>query len=162
MSSEERSPAAGTESMAASPSLSDLVAQLRRAMRRAARANHEAPALSVAQLELLTAIGAQPRIRPGDVALALRLAPNSVSTLASGLEAAGLLTRAPGLRDRRTIEFTLTEAGTESTTRWQAVNHGILDAAMSRLLADDQQRIADALPALELLIAQLNAGADEA
>lgn len=141
--------------------LPDLVAQLRRAMRRAARANHEALELSVAQLELLTAIGAQPGVHPGDVAHALRLAPNSVSTLASGLEAAGLVRRSPGRRDRRTVEFTLTDSGAEATARWNAVNQSILDTALSRLEVGDQRRIADALPALELLIAHLNAGVDE-
>ena len=71
--------------------VADLVASLRRAMRKAARARIPAMPLSVAQLELLSLVQEHPGARPGDLAGLLRLAPNSVSTLANAMVSAGML-----------------------------------------------------------------------
>ena len=75
--------------------VADLVARLRRAMRKAARARTPTVSLSVAQLELLSLVQERPGARSGDLAALLHLAPNSVSTLANAMTSAGMLDR-PG------------------------------------------------------------------
>jgi DNA-binding CsgD family transcriptional regulator len=85
------------------PELAEVVARLRRAMRRAARAQHGGlPAgLSVAQLELLGCLAEHPGARPGELARMLRLAPSSVATLIAGLRQAGLISRTGGAANQR-------------------------------------------------------------
>lgn len=91
--------------------LADVIARLRRAMRRAARASDPDNALSVAQLELLSCLAENPGSRPSQLARLLRLAPNSVTTLVNGLRTRGLITRTGGSGDRRTVSLTLTDTG---------------------------------------------------
>jgi len=85
-----------------SADLADVVAQLRRAMRRAARAGDPAATLSVAQLEMLSCLAENAGARPGQLARLLRLAPSSVATLTHALRRADLVTRTGGEADRRT------------------------------------------------------------
>jgi hypothetical protein len=68
--------------------VADVVSRLRRAMRRAARAQGSGGlpgGLSVAQLEFLSCLAENPGARPGQLARLLRLAPSSVATLVNGL-----------------------------------------------------------------------------
>src|SRR5674476_924575 len=73
--------------------VADLVARLRRAMRKAARVRAPAMPLSVARLELLSLLQEHPGARLGDLAGLLHLAANSVSTLANAMVSAGMLDR---------------------------------------------------------------------
>jgi DNA-binding MarR family transcriptional regulator len=138
--------------VAGDPELADVVARLRRAMRRAWRVEDVGNPLSVAQLELLTSLGEHPGARPGQVARALRLAPNSVTTLVNGLQARGLVTRADGVGDRRTVHLALTAAGEEAVRRWQATNAGILHDALRDLPAESRSALAELLPVLGDLV----------
>lgn len=139
------------------PHLADIVARLRRAMRRAARARHPGQPLTVAQLELLACLGEHPDARPGEVARRLRLAPNSVTTLVNALVAQGMVARSGGSADRRTVTLRLTPAGAAALARWQATNAAILHAALAALPADQQQALHAALPALNRLVDQVDA-----
>jgi DNA-binding MarR family transcriptional regulator len=68
--------------------VADAVSRLRRAMRRAARAQGSGGlpgGLSVAQLEFLSCLAENPGARPGQLARLLRLAPSSVATLVHAL-----------------------------------------------------------------------------
>ncbi|WP_230207643.1 MarR family winged helix-turn-helix transcriptional regulator [Microlunatus sp. Gsoil 973] len=96
--------------------LADTVARLRRVMRRAARSADPGNALSVAQLELLSAVSENPGARPSQIARHLHLAPNSVTTLVNGLTTLGLITRSSNPDDRRTVQLTLTDTGAGSRT----------------------------------------------
>jgi DNA-binding MarR family transcriptional regulator len=136
--------------------VSDSVARLRRAMRRAARVRQPGMALSVAQLELLSVVEDHPASRPGDLATLLRLAPNSVSTLANALVAAGMLTRSSGSIDRRAVEYTLTARGAGQVGQWRTTNAGLLQSALQTLAARDLQVLSAALPVLDRLIAAIN------
>ena len=138
------------------PELADVVARLRRAMRRAARAAHPGHPLSVAQLELLSCLAERPGARPGEVARQLRLAPSSVTTLVNALVAQGMVARTSGGPDRRTVALRLTPAGTGTLERWQATNATILDTALAALPADRQHVLRAALPALDQLIDQVD------
>ena len=136
--------------------LADAVARLRRAMRRAARSIDPGNRLSVAQLELLSAVAENPGARPGQIARYLHLAPNSVTTLVNGLHNAGLVTRASNPDDRRTVRLDLTPAGVEAVNRWQATNAKILRAAFGSLHPGWQSLISSSMPALLELIGSIN------
>jgi DNA-binding MarR family transcriptional regulator len=148
--------AAGTD-----VALAGVVAQLRRAMRRAARAADPANTLSVAQLELMSCLAGNPGARPSQLARQLQLAPNSVTTLANGLESRGLVTRTSGHTDRRTVALRLTPAGAHAVRQWQATNAAILQAAMGGLHPGWQHLLAAALPALRELVSAIDSLADQ-
>lgn len=147
---------AGISGTRPQPQLAEVVARLRRAMRRAARAAHPGHPLSIAQLELLACLAERPGARPGEVARRLRLAPNSVTTLVNALVAQGMIERAAGGADRRTVALRLTPAGAATLERWQATNAAILHAALAALPADQQHALHAALPALDLLVGQVD------
>jgi DNA-binding MarR family transcriptional regulator len=145
-----------------SATVADVVARLRRAMRKAARARQPGMSLSVAQLELLSVVEERPGARPGDLAGLLRLAPNSVSTLANALVGAGMLARSPGTTDKRTVEYTLTHHGGRQVSRWRATNTGLLQNALEVLEGRDLRVLSEALPILERLIAVIDEQSDAA
>ena len=140
--------------------LADVVARLRRAMRRAWRVEDEGNPLSVAQLELLTSLQENPGARPSQIARALRLAPNSVTTLVNGLQRLGLVARAEGTNDRRTVRLTLTATGEERVRRWQAINAGIVRYAVAELGEDSRNALTGLLPALRELVEAIDRGTD--
>jgi DNA-binding MarR family transcriptional regulator len=145
----------------ADAALADVVARLRRSMRRAARGADPANSLSVAQLELMSCLAENPGARPSQVARQLRLAPNSVTTLANGLESRGLVNRTSGPADRRTVALRLTPAGEDAVRRWQAANAGILHAAMGALHPGWQHLLTASLPALQELVSAIDNIADQ-
>lgn len=140
--------------------LAEAVARLRRAMRRAARSSDPHNKLSVAQLELLSAVSENPGIRPGQLARFLHLAPNSVTTQVNTLETLDLLTRSSNPHDRRTVELNLTEAGEVAVNRWQSTNAQILRSAFETLHPGWQSLITAALPAMQELINSIDALVD--
>ncbi|MFJ4655885.1 MFS transporter [Nocardia sp. NPDC088792] len=139
--------------------LAEVIACLRRAMRRAARAADPANTLSVAQLELLSCVSEHPGIRPGQLARLLHLAPNSVTTLVNGLQSQGMITRAPG-DDKRAVTLTLTAAGQDAVQSWQATNTDILRTALSGLHPGWQHLLSAAMPALDELTRAIDTLAD--
>ena len=136
--------------------VADLVARLRRAMRKAARARVPTMALSVAQLELLSLVQEHAGARSGDLAGLLHLAPNSVSTLANAMVSAGMLDRAPGATDKRTVAFTLTPQGARLVRQWRSTNAALLQSAIAALSSQDRQVLTEALPVLERLVAVID------
>ncbi len=141
--------------------LAGVVAQLRRAMRRTARSSDPANTLSVAQLELLSCLAENPGARPSQLARQLRLAPNSVTTLANGLQSRGLVTRTSGGGDRRTVALRLTPAGARAVRQWQTTNAAILQAAVASLHPGWQHLLAAAVPALRELVSAIDELADQ-
>jgi DNA-binding MarR family transcriptional regulator len=142
------------------PDLADAVARLRRAMRRAWRVEDAGNALSVAQLELLTSLQETPGARAGEIARTLRLAPSSVTTLVNGLLGRGLVTRAEGVNDRRTVRLALTAAGTDAVRRWQSVNAGIVHDAVAELAPEARSALTRFLPVLRELVEAIDRGTD--
>ncbi len=137
--------------------LADVVARLRRAMRRAARAHDPDNPLSVAQLELLSCVAENPGARPSEVAQFLRLAPNSVATLVRGALQRRLLTRSSGRADRRTVALTVTADGAAAVARWQATNAAILRGALAGMADERRDQLSAALPALRELVEGVHA-----
>lgn len=125
-------------------------------MRRAARVAQPDQTLSVAQFELLQAVAEHPDPRAGRIAAALRLSPNSVTTLVNSLADRELLIRVPSQRDRRVVYLRLTESGARALDGWQDVNARILTVALGALQDSDRLAVESALPALAALIDELN------
>ncbi|MFI5776831.1 MarR family winged helix-turn-helix transcriptional regulator [Nocardia sp. NPDC051570] len=140
--------------------LADVIACLRRAMRRAARAADPANTLSVAQLELLSCVSEHPGIRPGQLARLLRLAPNSVTTLVNGLHTQNMIARGSG-DDRRAVTLTLTARGRKAVRSWQATNTEILRTALADLHPGWQHLLTAAMPALDELTRAIDRLADQ-
>lgn len=135
-----------------SEAVAGLVARLRRAMRKAARARTPTMPLSVAQLELLGVVQEHPGARSGDLAGLLHLAPNSVSTLANAMVSAAMLDRCPGATDKRTMAFTLTPEGAHLVRQWRTTNTALLQYSIATLNTQDRQILTEALPVLERLV----------
>ena len=145
--------------------VADAVSRLRRAMRRAARAQGSGGlpgGLSVAQLEFLSCLSENPGARPGQLARLLRLAPSSVATLVQGLAREQLIERIGGVSDRRTAVLSLTQAAVGVVTSWQRVNAQIVTVALSRMEPASRAALEQALPALSELTGAVDALADEA
>ena len=145
--------------------VADAVSRLRRAMRRAARAQGSGGlpgGLSVAQLEFLSCLSENPGARPGQLARLLRLAPSSVATLVQVLAREQLIERIGGVSDRRTAVLSLTRAGAGVVTSWQQVNAQIVTVALSRMEPASRAALEQALPALGELAGAVDALADEA
>jgi DNA-binding MarR family transcriptional regulator len=143
--------------------VADVVSRLRRAMRRAARAQGSGGlpgGLSVAQLEFLSCLAENPGARPGQLARMLRLAPSSVATLVNSLGREQLIERIGGVADRRTAVLSLTPAGVHVVTSWQQVNARILTIALAGLEPASRETLASALPALSELTGAVDALAD--
>jgi DNA-binding MarR family transcriptional regulator len=149
----------------AGPQIADVVSRLRRAMRRAARAEGtggELPGgLSVAQLEFLSCLAENPGARPGQLARLLRLAPSSVATLVNGLLREQLITRAESTGDRRTATMGLTATGQDAVICWQQINARILQKALAALAPESLATLEASLPALRQLTVAVDALADE-
>lgn len=137
--------------------LADVVARLRRAMRRAARLSDPANTLSVAQLELLSSLAENPGSRPGQLARLLQLRPNSVTTLVNGLEARQLLARSLSDTDRRAVSLVLTPAGERAVRQWQVTNAAILGRALGQLPPPTRSLVSSALPGLSDLVEAIEA-----
>lgn len=103
-------------------------------------------------LELLNLVRRRPGIRVGEAAQALRLASNTVSTLAGQLADAGLLERRHDDTDHRAVRFYLTAAADTELSEWRDQRLDLLAQALGRLEADDRARISAALPALGHLV----------
>jgi len=132
--------------------LADVVATLRRSMRRTARSAAPGNPLSVAQLELLSCVGEHPGDRPGEIASLLHLAPNSVATLITGLAAGGYLRREISGEDRRAAKVTLTQRGTRAVDEWSETNARIVADALATLHPAWRQLLIATLPAMWHLI----------
>ena len=141
-----------TAARAEEAGLADVIARLRRAMRRAARAAAPETALSVAQLELLSCLAENPGARPGQLARLLRLAPNSVTTLVNGLQKQQMITRGAGDADRRAVVLTLTPDGDRAVRAWHATNEAVLSEAIDELHPAWQHLLTAARPALLELV----------
>ena len=135
--------------------LTEVVARLRRALRASIRTDYPAESLPIAQVELLQALGDVPSLRIGDLATQLRLAANTVSGLASQLIEAGLVDRQADPADRRAGLLTLTIAGRQKLTDWQAAHERRIGSALATLSAADRDAITAAVPALARLVATL-------
>src|SRR5262249_45033333 len=99
--------------------LQSVMGRLRRTVQRRVRSGFPAPALSASQIELLVAVRSRPGVGVGELAAALRLAPNTVSAIVGRLVDAGLLRREPDPNDARAVCVRLTPTGYRRARSWR-------------------------------------------
>lgn len=112
-----------------------------------------------AHLELLNLVRRYPGVRTRQAAAHLRLASNTVSTLASHLDQAGLLERRRDDNDGRGVRFYLTPAAAAELADWRDQRLGLLAQALNELDPVDRAQITATLPALGHLVAAVRAQA---
>jgi DNA-binding MarR family transcriptional regulator len=134
-----------------------LVDAARRLTRAAARAAGpgERRELTGAQMELLVLVRRRPDLPVADAAAALRLARNTVSTLVTQLDAAGLVERRTDPSDGRVVRLRLSPAAEERMAAWRARRVAAVQAALLRLDEADRRALRAAVPALERAAAVL-------
>lgn len=131
------------------PDLGDLVMRVARTLRRRGAdamapwdiAPHHARALKV--------IGRHERIRPGELAGHLRVAPRSVTDVVDALEARGLLAREPDPSDRRATVLVLTASGRELVEQIGSARRADADTYFARLSASDRAALTRILHTLD-------------
>lgn len=129
--------------------LGDLVMRVARALRRRGAqamapwdiAPHHARALKV--------IGRHDRIRPGELAGHLRVAPRSVTDVVDALEERGLLAREPDPSDRRATVLALTASGRQLVEEIGSARRADADAYFERLGATDRASLERILRTLD-------------
>jgi DNA-binding MarR family transcriptional regulator len=131
------------------------LAAITRATRRHSGRPAELSTLTTAQLELARVVRRNPDISTAGAAEAMRLAPNTVSTLIRDLSSAGLLVRRTDPSDRRVARLELTESWKRKIDTWRDRRVTAVDDAIRRLSPVDRRRIERALPALERLAQEL-------
>jgi DNA-binding MarR family transcriptional regulator len=144
---------AGTLAVAAE--LLAVISAIRRVARRAARLAWQDEPLPPAQSELLRLAAAQPGLSVADAAHELRLAPNTVSTVVGRLTAAGLIERARGISDGRSVRLSVTGKARQRIASWRDLRAELGARALDRLPAGDRDTLVAALPALQRFAAQL-------
>jgi DNA-binding MarR family transcriptional regulator len=135
--------------------LTEVVTRLRRALRTSIRTDYPWEALPMAQVELLMALADHAPAKIGQLASLQRLAPNTVSGLVQQLVEGGLAVRDSDPSDRRVARVSLTEAGRTQLAEWQQAHERRISAALDQLPPQARAAVADALPALNLLVDHL-------
>lgn len=113
-----------------------------------ARRPAELSALTGAQLELVRLVRRNPGISIADAAQALRLAPNTVSTLVRQLSDAGLVVRSVDEADRRVARLDLAPEIRDKVDAWRDRRAVAVGSALGALSADERHRLEAALPVL--------------
>lgn len=137
--------------------LTDVVARLRRALRRSIRSDYPWEERPMAQMEVLQTLRDTGAIRLGDLADRLNLAQSTVSALVGRLLNDGLVTRGIDANDRRAAVLELTSAGQTSVAEWDDAHQQRLARALESLSQAQRRRIGSALSALAELVQALDA-----
>lgn len=106
-------------------------------------AGHEGPSWS--QASAMGRLQRQGPMTTAELARAELVKPQSMGTLLAELEQEGLVQRQPHPTDGRQILFSLTDAGVEVRRRRHVAKLAWLAAAIDRLDAVEQRRLADAI-----------------
>jgi DNA-binding MarR family transcriptional regulator len=131
--------------------LTAVVTQLRRALRRAVRAEQPWGSRPVAQVEVLQTLRELGPVRLGELAARLNLAQSTVSALVTALVSDALADRDVDATDRRASVVRLSGAGAEQLRGWDAAHRKRIRRALRTLAPQDRAAIAAALPALARL-----------
>lgn len=116
--------------------------------------------LTPSQLSVLGAVARHGPMRLSELADHEGVNPTMLSRIVGKLCDEGLILRRTDDRDRRAFHVEVTAAGREQHDRIVARRTETLAAGLDRLSASDRERLLGALPALELLVADLTAAHD--
>ncbi len=128
---------------------------LQRTLRKRAREDWPLEPLATAQVDLLRTVRRRSGISVGEAAAELRVAPNTASTLANQLVAAGLVRREPDPHDGRTVRLVLTPAAERRVAAWHDRRQQVLGVALARLSPDERAAVAAAVGPLHQLLESL-------
>ncbi len=140
---------------ATATALLDLIGPLQRTLRKRAREDWPLEPLATAQVGLLRAVRNRAGISVGEAAAELHIAPNTASTLAQQLAAAGLISREPDPSDGRSVRLVTTPAAERRMAAWNDRRQQVLEAALSRLDPAERAALSAALPSLRRLLETL-------
>jgi DNA-binding MarR family transcriptional regulator len=140
--------------------LADAVTRLRRSLRRAIRPEYPWETLPMAQVEVLQLLEERPGLAVGEVAITLRLAANTVSTLVGQLLREGLVVRRSDERDRRIGRLALSVDGESRLAGWRAAHEQLLADAVRSLDPALQTELVSAVAAIDALALALLASPD--
>jgi DNA-binding MarR family transcriptional regulator len=116
--------------------------------------------LTGAQAELLRLVRREPGISVATAAAALKLAPNTVSTLVGQLAAADLLRREADAGDRRVARLHLTATAADRLGAWRDRRTHAVAEGLRALPAGQRDVLAHVVPALAALTHHLDADQD--
>lgn len=131
--------------------LGDLVMRLARGLRRRGAEAMAPWDLAPHQARALRVIAHHDRIRPGELAAHLRVAPRSVTDVVDALEQRGLVGRGPDPSDRRATVVSLTPAGRRLVEEVDAARRADAEALFGRLGDRDRASLRRILTRLEAL-----------
>ena len=117
------------------PALTQAVGQIIRRL----RADANPGGLTVSQTAALAWLDDTGGMTNAELARAEAMTPQSMNTILSGLEQAGMVARQPHPTDRRQILFSLTAQGAEARRVRSTAKQKWLLAAVAKLDADDRQ-----------------------
>jgi DNA-binding MarR family transcriptional regulator len=128
--------------------LGDLLMRAARTLRRRFGAVLAPWDLSPHQARALRVVSAGDGVRLSELAEALRIAPRSATEVADGLQARGLVERAPDPTDRRAVVLTATAAGRRVQREVDDARAADAQELFGRLSATDRTELARILHAL--------------
>jgi DNA-binding MarR family transcriptional regulator len=128
--------------------LLEATGRLRRTIRRALRQVSQTEPLPSTHCELLRLAESRPGITVAEAAQALRLAPNTVSTLVGKLTSDHLLSRSRSATDGRTARLAITAAARKRLAERRDLRAEITARALAGLSPADRQALVAAVPAL--------------
>jgi DNA-binding MarR family transcriptional regulator len=136
----------------------DETTRLRRAVARLTRALNAAATgegLTPAQSSMLALVGAGGRLPVAEIIRLEGLNPSMASRVLGKLEDAGLIRRAPGSTDQRTVLVEATAAGRRTHQRIKDRRNALVTECLARLPVEQATALSRALPALEALVDEL-------
>jgi len=148
-------PAKSEEFQEQADELLTVMASIRRSGGLLARRPVELSSLTGSQLDLVRVILRRPGLSVNEAAEALRLAPNTVSTLVRQLTDQHMVIRTSDPVDRRVARLDLTPTMRRKVRAFRDRRIATLVEAMTRLPVDDQRGLAKAVTLLDDLAAQL-------
>jgi DNA-binding MarR family transcriptional regulator len=131
-----------------------LAARLRPALNevnRRTRSQEAASGLSPGRLSALAIIAADGPLRIGEVAVRMAVSTPTVSHVVDALDEQGLIARRHDPQDRRVCLVGISPAGRNLLAELRTRATDLLTDRIGRLPAEQQDSLADALPALEAL-----------
>ena len=129
--------------------LGDLVMRVARGLRQRGAAVTAPWDLAPHQARALRVVARHEQIRPGELAVHLRVAPRSVTDVVDALEERGLVHRTPDPTDRRATVVTLTASGRGLVDEIDAARRADSHAYFSQLSDRDQAALRRILTRLD-------------
>ena len=137
-----------------------LPSQLRLAVMRLARRlrQESAGGITLSQLSALSTVERHGPVSLGELADVERVAPPSMTRIASHLEERGLVARTTDTADRRVARLAVTDAGRSVLRQTRTRRDAFLARQIGALSAEEREILARALPILEQLRTDEGAG----